>query len=962
MAKTKITITPENPLVKWYKATSSEKFKLLAPEEKEAARKQFIEKFSESEDEQGKIERTKALDFATRDLQNDVFNDPAFQNADTTDQIEYIRANMYGTGRLDPVKEKERQSKGKLYKFFNPISSRDLAAEEYDKYYNAAIEASVKAPFTTGVKQAYAVATGNEELSQKTQKEVQELEKLQKRAPIASAIAETVPQAAVGVGAGLVTGGTALPFLARLGVGALVQGATAPVTSVERTSEGSSVKELQSEKQKTAALSGILNVVGDVATAPAVTRKLGEAGRWFGGVVSEEKRVSDLADDLLREVAEKGKPKDVLSKLTSASGKLQTVPEDKLVFTGAAADLPQLAEMQAGVARADIGKETFDRFQRPIQSQTTNIAKFSTDASKSKIASSFIRSKAVALDGFKEEATKEATQLYTSARESGIGQEPLGMTTKELYQKISEYIQLPDNALKVKALENTEAMRRLKSAINVPLKVKDIMELQQSIAGEIAPIDGDQLLAIRDIIGGSLSTSQNKGVEELYNTYKAGQSALEDSLSYTSSVYNRARVSPETLTVEEIGNFIENSPELVKPMQLSVASRITDAINATPRTDTELAISLGRTYTKFAPYEKQIQTLFANDKGFLEDFNKLMQAGKAETQLVTTAGTAGGEVRSGGIKNILAGTGAQVGGGRTIQYTGGFDIIQNALNSKTRQLLRDSIDDKALTLKILGRAKDIQEGRIKYEDLWNAYQGLPRVTAGAVGKAVSVSPEGLEDKPKKPLSPVFPEDTIPTPEVSSLSITNPIAATPQQEDTSSVERLKTSGIIESEGIEPLAYDDTEGNRTAGIGFNMDTPNATKVWELAGIPKNFEDVYNRKAELTEPEAMKLAQASFKIAMDDANSIFPNFETLPEDKQDALLHLSYQLGAPRLRKFRKLRAAVANEDFAAAAEEVMNSELPKQTPNRAAKITELLYPTDTQPKSKRIKYDSKGNKLG
>lgn len=1040
--KTKITIAPENPLVKWYKASSSDKFKTLAPEEREAARQQFVAKFSEHPDEEAAKERAKALDFATRDLKNDVFNDPEFQTLDTKDQIEYIRANMYATGRLDPQKEKERQSKGKLYKFFNPLSSRDLAAEEYDKYYNAAIEASIRAPFTTGVKQAYAAATGNEDLSRKTQEEVQKLETLQKRAPVGAAIAEAAPQAVVGIGAGLATGGAAaLPFLARLGVGALFQGVTAPVTSVERVPEGSSVKELQAEKIRTGETSAALSLGGDVLTSPQLRQAVGAVGRTVGAPVSRALReagigreladevqkpiLNSLREELNAEAVAKGILPDNISaytdkKLASPEFQKRLVDETQAVlskqrgnlfasdtvYTAAAANSPELRRVQANVGNLDeiletslertlpkLTSEAKDTIETMKRAGIVPVNQESVAPLQLKVYDKFVKpfvgeaaaAKDVTIKALDKSFKEAQTNIIKQAR-GGVLAGKSNITPKETLKKFKEVAKaIPVNELDVLKGSNVyQVVENLaKKPGNRTFTFSELANLQQRLADDMtnsgpAAQSFEEMFKVLNNSLGEANDATLTQLSQLGTDYVSNKATALASLTKESQINKRLTGMPILRAISE-GKGAEDIAKAVRTEGLSTKEleeilkdkEILGAVRGAVLADVAdtLSLNTGKVdadtfYKVYGDSVPTLQKLFAGDKKFLSLLSDISEVGKQTSAARGFAGRGGATAaqEGSGVKQTAASAAAELTGARGVSAGLFGTTIEQRLHKKTIEAVKDSINDKFLAARFFNVAKKTSAGDLNYKTLWNKGQGIRAAATGA-GKAIAVSPEGLEDKPRKPLAPVFPEDKLPISDVSSMGITNTggQVGTPS-EDTSSVERLKTSGIIESEGIEPLAYDDTEGNRTAGIGFNMDTPNATKVWELAGIGKNFEDVYNRKAELTEPEAMKLAQASFKIAMDDANAIFPNFETLPEDKQDALLHLSYQLGAPRLRKFRKLRAAVANEDFAAAAEEVMNSELPKQTPNRAAKITDLLYPAATQSKSKRIKYDSKGNKLG
>ena len=63
-------------------------------------------------------------------------------------------------------------------------------------------------------------------------------------------------------------------------------------------------------------------------------------------------------------------------------------------------------------------------------------------------------------------------------------------------------------------------------------------------------------------------------------------------------------------------------------------------------------------------------------------------------------------------------------------------------------------------------------------------------------------------------------------------------------------------------------------------------------------------------------------------------------LPETAKRALGNMAYQLGIPRLRKFRRMFAAIRDGHWLAAEEEALDSRWAKQTPARAKRVAALL----------------------
>lgn len=138
-----------------------------------------------------------------------------------------------------------------------------------------------------------------------------------------------------------------------------------------------------------------------------------------------------------------------------------------------------------------------------------------------------------------------------------------------------------------------------------------------------------------------------------------------------------------------------------------------------------------------------------------------------------------------------------------------------------------------------------------------------------------------------------------------------------------------SDLRQDEGQELTSYTDTTGNRTVGVGFNMDSGIARKAWKKAGVQAAFNDVYAGEAAITPQEAERLAMVSYQAAMDDAREFLPAFDKLTEGRKQALANLSYQLGSNRLAKFTGFKSAMNKGDYVTAARELVNSKWFDQT---------------------------------
>jgi len=79
---------------------------------------------------------------------------------------------------------------------------------------------------------------------------------------------------------------------------------------------------------------------------------------------------------------------------------------------------------------------------------------------------------------------------------------------------------------------------------------------------------------------------------------------------------------------------------------------------------------------------------------------------------------------------------------------------------------------------------------------------------------------------------------------------------------------------------------------------------------------------------------------QTAINDCQDIFNDFESLPEDIQHVLINMAFQLGGPRLRKFKRMIAAVETEDYPEMAIQMEDSRWFKQTTNRAQRLIDRV----------------------
>jgi len=114
----------------------------------------------------------------------------------------------------------------------------------------------------------------------------------------------------------------------------------------------------------------------------------------------------------------------------------------------------------------------------------------------------------------------------------------------------------------------------------------------------------------------------------------------------------------------------------------------------------------------------------------------------------------------------------------------------------------------------------------------------------------------------------------------------------------------------NEGLRLMPYQDSLGLTTIGYGRCLETN---------GITQN--------------EADMLFTNDMNIVADELRKIFTDFDSLRYSQQKALMDMCFNLGSTRLRRFKKMIAAIEAGDFNEAAVELLDSKYARQLPRRA-----------------------------
>tara|TARA_R100001163_G_scaffold8893_1_gene8633 strand:+ start:299 stop:754 length:456 start_codon:yes stop_codon:yes gene_type:complete len=131
-------------------------------------------------------------------------------------------------------------------------------------------------------------------------------------------------------------------------------------------------------------------------------------------------------------------------------------------------------------------------------------------------------------------------------------------------------------------------------------------------------------------------------------------------------------------------------------------------------------------------------------------------------------------------------------------------------------------------------------------------------------------------------------------------------------------------ISSDEGVVYELYRCSLGHLTGGIGHLITE------WD--------EDYYGKPIGCPVPQEQVDAWFAVDInrTLQDCKEIFPDFNDLPEEAQLVIANMCFQLGRPRLSKFKKFIAAINDRDWIKAADEMEDSRWYNQTTARAERL--------------------------
>ena len=146
-------------------------------------------------------------------------------------------------------------------------------------------------------------------------------------------------------------------------------------------------------------------------------------------------------------------------------------------------------------------------------------------------------------------------------------------------------------------------------------------------------------------------------------------------------------------------------------------------------------------------------------------------------------------------------------------------------------------------------------------------------------------------------------------------------------------------LVKHEGLRLQVYQDTLGIDTIGIGRNLKDRGISKEeLDELDIP-TIDHVYEYG--ITEADAMLLAENDVQIVEEELLRAHPCVEDLDAVRQLVLVDMAFNMGVPRLCKFKKMWNAVHEKKFDIAAKEMLDSRWANQVKSRSVKLAHAMH---------------------
>ena len=141
-----------------------------------------------------------------------------------------------------------------------------------------------------------------------------------------------------------------------------------------------------------------------------------------------------------------------------------------------------------------------------------------------------------------------------------------------------------------------------------------------------------------------------------------------------------------------------------------------------------------------------------------------------------------------------------------------------------------------------------------------------------------------------------------------------------------IEQLRKELEVD-EGVKHEIYNDHLGYPTFGIGHLIKDTD----------PENGEPV---GTPVSEDRVIEAFDEDVITVIRECEVLYDDFRELPEEAQLIIANMMFNMGRPRLSKFKGMKAGVDSRDWNKAADEMIDSAWYKQVPNRAGRLVKRM----------------------
>ena len=130
-----------------------------------------------------------------------------------------------------------------------------------------------------------------------------------------------------------------------------------------------------------------------------------------------------------------------------------------------------------------------------------------------------------------------------------------------------------------------------------------------------------------------------------------------------------------------------------------------------------------------------------------------------------------------------------------------------------------------------------------------------------------------------------------------------------------------------EGVKYEVYDDHLGYKTFGIG-HLVTPQDEEYGSPVGTP------------VSEDRVNSIFDKDVETYISESEKVVGNLQQMPEEAQQVIVNMCFNMGAPRLSQFKKFIKAIHDEDWATASVEMLDSRWANQVGVRATRLSDRI----------------------